>query len=60
MAKNDIKVTDNPKLMQKLLSDGNFALYLDYYLGRVNVRDIETGETKSKVQRKQNFKSSLF
>ena len=55
MAKNDIKVTDNPKLMQKLLSDDNFALYLDYYLGRVNVKDAETGEIKSKVQRKREF-----
>lgn len=55
MAKNNIKVTDNPKLMQKLLSDGNFALYLDYYLGRVNVKDTETGEIKSKVQRKREF-----
>lgn len=33
MAKNDAKVTDNPKLKQKKLSDGNFSLYLEYYLG---------------------------
>ena len=45
MAKNDVKVTDNPKLKQKELSDGNFSLYLDFYLGRVN----------GKVQRKREF-----
>lgn len=55
MAKNDARVTDNPKLKQKTLSDGNFSLYLDYYLGRVNVRNEETGELESKVQRKREF-----
>ena len=55
MAKNDAKVTDNPKLKQKLLSDGNYSLYLDYYLGRVNVKDEVTGEVTSKVQRKREF-----
>ena len=55
MAKNDTKVTDNPKLLQKRLSDGNFSLYLDYYLGRVNVADPDTGVTVSKVQRKREF-----
>ena len=55
MAKNDAIVTDNPKLLQKKLSDGNFSLYLDYYLGRVNVKDPMTGEAKSKVQRKREF-----
>ena len=55
MAKNDTKVTDNPKLKQKKLSDGNFSLYLDYYLGRVNVRDEVTGDIVSKVQRKREF-----
>lgn len=55
MAKNDTKVTDNPKLKQKKLSDGNYSLYLDYYLGRVNVRDDVTGEIVSKVQRKREF-----
>lgn len=55
MAKNDVKVGDNPKLKQKVMSDGNFALYLDYYLGRVNVTDEKTGEVKSKVQRKREF-----
>jgi len=55
MAKNDTRVTDNPKLMQKQLSDGNYSLYLDYYLGRVNVKDEVTGEIKSKVQRRREF-----
>ena len=55
MAKNDTRVTDNPKLKQKELSDGNLSLYLDYYLGRISVRDEATGEIKSKVQRKREF-----
>lgn len=55
MAKNDVRVTDNPKLKQKILSDGNISLYLDYYLGRVEVVDKETGEKKSKVQRKREY-----
>ncbi len=55
MAKNDVKVGDNPKLKQKVMSDGNLALYLDYYLGRINVTDEATGEVKSKVQRKREF-----
>ena len=55
MAKNDVKVGDNPKLKQKVMSDGNVALYLDYYLGRINVTDEATGEVKSKVQRKREF-----
>ena len=55
MAKNDMTTTDNPKLMQKRLSDGNYSLYLDYYMGRMNITDPNTGETKSKVQRKREF-----
>ncbi len=51
MAKNDARVTDNPKLKQKCLSDGNISLFLDYYLGRAI--DRETGE--SKVKRKREF-----
>lgn len=54
MAKNDARVTDNPKLKQKKLSDGNISLYLDYYLGRVNCKD-ECGNTVNKVQRKREF-----
>ena len=55
MAKNDVKVGDNPKLKQKKMSDGNLSLYLDYYLGRVNEVDEYTGEQTSKVQRKREF-----
>jgi hypothetical protein len=33
MAKHDIRVTDNPKLKQRLFSDGPISLYLAYYLG---------------------------
>lgn len=39
MAKNDSKVTDNPKLKQKKLSDGQLSLYLEYYLGYSKVND---------------------
>ncbi len=49
------RVTDNPKLLQKVLSDGTISLYLDYYLGRVEVPDPVTGELCSKVQRKREF-----
>ena len=55
MAKNDVKVGDNPRLKQKKMSDGNLSLYLDYYLGRVNEVDEYTGEQTSKVQRKREF-----
>lgn len=55
MAKNNSMIGDNPKLQQKQLSDGSIALYLDYYLGRADVKDPETGEIKSKVQRKREY-----
>ncbi len=55
MAKNDVRVTDNPKLKQKVLSDGNYSLYLDYYLGRVKVYDDAKDAIVSKVQRKREF-----
>jgi site-specific recombinase XerD len=55
MAKNDSKITDNPKLMQKQLSDGSYSLYLDYYMGRVNIKNPYTEEVESKVQRKREF-----
>jgi len=41
------KVTDNPKIKQKKLRDGNIRLYLDYYFGRVEV------DGKSKVIRRR-------
>ncbi len=34
MAKLDNKCKDNPRLEQRLLSDGQISLYLEYYLGR--------------------------
>lgn len=55
MAKNDSRITDNPKLKEKILSDGTISLYLDYYLGRINVFDEAKEETVSKVQRKREF-----
>jgi len=55
MKKNDVRVSDNPKLMKKELSDGNYALFLDYYLGRVTVVDEITGRETSKVRRKREF-----
>lgn len=55
MAKNNKLVTDNPKLLEKPLSDGNIALYLDYYLGRNTVYDEKRGAMVSKVQRKREF-----
>jgi site-specific recombinase XerD len=61
MAKNDRRVSDNPKLKERGLSDGTIALYLDYYLGRIDVYDEAKGETVSKVQRKREFlKLSLW
>ena len=49
MAKNDSKVTDNPKLKQKKLSDGQLSLYLEYYLGYSKVNDTV------KVDRRKEF-----
>ena len=49
MAKNDTKVTDNPKLKQKPLSDGSISLYLEYYLGYTPVYNEVTGKTTTKV-----------
>ena len=36
MAKLENKSKDNPRLEQRLLSDGQISLYLEYYLGRVS------------------------
>ena len=57
MAKNDTKVTDNPKLKQKRLSDGNISLYLEYYLGSAPVYDEVTGKTAIKIGRRKEFLS---
>lgn len=60
MAKTETKIADNPKLKTKEMSDGNLSLYLDYYLGRVNVLD-DNGDVVSKVKRKREFlKLTLF
>lgn len=53
MAKNDSKVTDNPKLKQKELSDGQISLYLEYYLGYSKVYDENSDEEKVKIDRKK-------
>ena len=37
MAKLENKSKDNPRLEQRLLSDGQISLYLEYYLGRESV-----------------------
>ena len=55
MAKNDVKVTDNPKLKQKKLSDGNFSLYLEYYFGYNIEVDEASGKTKVRAIRKKEF-----
>lgn len=53
MAKNDSKVTDNPKLKEKLLSDGQMSLYLEYYLGYTPVYNEETDTKSVKIERKK-------
>lgn len=53
MAKLDVKVKDNPKLQKKELADGRYSLYLEYYLGRKQWVDEETGEVRVKHDRKK-------
>jgi integrase/recombinase XerD len=53
MAKLDIKTKENPKLMQNTLVDGRISLHLEYYLGRAEWTDEETGKTKIKHDRKK-------
>ncbi|MEG1671801.1 MAG: site-specific integrase, partial [Mucinivorans sp.] len=53
MAKLDIKAKENPKLQQSTLSDGRVSLYLEYYLGRTQWTDKETGKIKVKHNRKK-------
>src|SRR5574344_2173657 len=45
----------NPKLMQKALSNGETALYLEYYLGRVQVYAEDKDEVVSKVKRRKEY-----
>ena len=53
MAKLDIKSKENPKLQQSTLSDGRISLYLEYYLGRKQWIDKNTGKIKIKHDRKK-------
>lgn len=53
MAKLDIKAKENPKLQQSTLSDGRISLYLEYYLGRTQWIDENTGKIKVKHNRKK-------
>lgn len=54
MAKVVNKIKENPKLMQKKMSDGRESLYLEYYLGYNKVLD-GNGELKIKHHRKKEF-----
>ena len=53
MAKLEARTKENPKLQQSTLSDGRISLYLEYYLGRSQWIDEETGKTKVKHDRKK-------
>lgn len=57
MAKNDAKVTDNPKLKEKVLSDGQISLYLEYYMGYTKVYDEKKAKNVIKHNRKKEFLS---
>ena len=57
MAKNDAKVTDNPKLKEKILSDGQISLYVEYYLGYTQVYDEKKAKNVIKHNRKKEFLS---
>ena len=54
MAKVENRIKENPKLMQKKLSDGRQSLYLDYYLGYNKILD-GNGDLKIKHHRKKEF-----
>src|SRR5690606_5850109 len=54
MAKVVNKIKENPKLMQKKMSDGRESLYLESYLGYNKVLD-GNGELKIKHHRKKEF-----
>lgn len=53
MAKIIVKSKENPKLQQSTLSDGRISLYLEYYLGRMQWTDEQTGKLKVKHDRKK-------
>ncbi|MDR0421394.1 MAG: site-specific integrase [Proteiniphilum sp.] len=53
MAKIEAKTKENPKLQQSTLSDGRISLYLEYYLGRTQWIDEDTGKVKVKHDRRK-------
>ena len=53
MAKLTVKTKENPKLHQNTLSDGRISLYLEYYLGRSQWTDEETGKVMVKHYRRK-------
>lgn len=55
MAKLEVKHKENPKLQQKKLLDGRLSLYLEYYLGRAQWVDEDTGKTMVKHDRRKEF-----
>lgn len=55
MAKIDTKTTDNPKLKEKSLSNGQKSLFLEYYLGYSKEIDKATGKEKIKILRRKEF-----
>ena len=48
-----VKTKENPKLHQNTLSDGRISLYLEYYLGRSQWTDEETGKVMVKHYRRK-------
>jgi len=53
MAKLESQAKENPKLQQSTLFDGRLSLYLEYYLGRREWIDEESGRSKIKHIRKK-------
>lgn len=53
MAKLTTKNKDNPRLKEKILADGRRSLYLEYYLGRKEWIDENTGKTKIQHDRRK-------
>ena len=53
MANLKTKTKDNPKLQKSTLADGRTSLYLEYYLGRSQWIDEETGKVRVKHYRKK-------
>ncbi|MFO7574016.1 MAG: site-specific integrase, partial [Bacteroidales bacterium] len=60
MARVERKTKENPKLMQRTLSDGRISLYLEYYLGRKQLIDEETGKVKIQHDRKKEVLNLYF